>query len=152
MPIKHDMLGFLLADVSRMMRRAFNKHIEGCGSLTLAQARALIYISRHEGIRQSHLADMLEILPITLTRLIDQLVNDGLVERKPDPNDRRAHKIFITEQAPPTLKSIQEAVVSTQADALIGLDKQQSALLLSALQKMRDNLGGHEYASIEKTK
>lgn len=143
MPIEHDMLGFILADVSRMMRRAFNKYIEN-SSLTLAQARALVYVSRHEGIRQSHLADMLEILPITLTRLIDQLVEEGLVERKPDPNDRRAHKIFITKQAPPILTSIQKAAASVQTDALVGLDEQQSTLLLSALQKMRDNLGERE--------
>ena len=140
MPIEHDMLGFLLADVSRMMRRAFNKHIEN-SSLTLAQARALVYISRHEGIRQIHLADMLEILPITLTRLIDQLVEEGLVERKPDPNDRRAHKIFITDQAPPILTSIQKVAASVQTDALIGLDESQAAQLLSTLQTMRDNLG-----------
>jgi len=140
MPIEHDMLGFLLADVSRMMRRAFNKHIEN-SSLTLAQARALVYVSRHGGIRQSHLADMLEILPITLTRLIDQLVEEGLVERKPDPNDRRAHKIFITDQAPPILTSIQKAAACIQNDALIGLDESQASQLLSTLQTMRDNLG-----------
>jgi len=142
MNLQQDMLGFLLADVSRMMRRAFNKHLEGSSSsLTLAQARALVYASRHEGIRQSHLAEMLEILPITLTRLIDQLVTDGFVERRPDPNDRRAHQIFITKQAPSILNSIKQAANAIQADALAGLDEQQASQLLSALQTMRDNLG-----------
>ena len=140
MSTPQDMLGFLLADVSRMMRRAFNKRLEG-SNLTLAQARALVYASRHEGIRQSHLAEMLEILPITLTRLIDQLVADGFVERRPDPNDRRAHQIFITKQAPPILSSIQQAAHSIQANALAGLDEQQASQLLSSLQTMRDNLG-----------
>ncbi|MEW5009334.1 MAG: MarR family transcriptional regulator [Cycloclasticus sp.] len=140
MSTPQDMLGFLLADVSRMMRRAFNKHLEG-SSLTLAQARALVYAARHEGIRQSHLAEMLEILPITLTRLIDQLVEDGFVERRPDPNDRRAHQIFITKQAPPILNSIKQTANAIQADALTGLDEQQASQLLSALQTMRDNLG-----------
>jgi len=143
MALKHDMLGFILADVSRLMRRAFNQHLEG-SVLTLAQARALVYVSRHEGIRQIHLAEMLEILPITLTRLIDQLVDNGLVERKPDPNDRRAHQIVTTNLAPPILESIQKAATSIQANALAGLDAEQTSLLFQGLQTMHGNLGAAE--------
>src|SRR4051812_9261819 len=100
MELRHDTLGFLLADVSRLMRRAFQQRLEG-SSLTLAQARALIYVSRHEGVRQIDLADLLEIQPITLARLIDQLAAAGLVERRPDPTDRRAYQVFLTSAAAP---------------------------------------------------
>ena len=100
MTTHQDNLGFLLADVSRLMRRAFQQRLEG-SSLTLAQARALIYVSRNEGVRQVDLADLLEVQPITLARLIDQLAGDGLVERRSDPADRRAYHIFLTPAAAP---------------------------------------------------
>ncbi len=139
MVLKKDTLGFLLADVSRLMRRQFNQHIED-SSLTLAQARTLVYVSRHEGIRQSKLADMLEILPITLTRLIDQLVEAGLVDRRADPLDRRAHQIYLTAQAPTHLSSIEQAIELVQAKALSGLPESQLDTMLTNLKTMRLNL------------
>lgn len=132
MVIKKDTLGFLLADVSRLMRRQFNQYIED-SSLTLAQARTLVYVSRHEGIRQSKLADMLEILPITLTRLIDQLVEAGLV-------DRRAHQIYLTAHAPTHLSSIEQAIELVQAESLSGLPESQLDTMLTTLKTMRLNL------------
>jgi len=140
MILKQDALGFLLADVSRLMRRQFNKHNEG-SSLTLAQARALVYVSRHEGIRQSKLADMLEILPITVTRLIDQLVEAGLVDRCADPLDRRAYQIFLTAQAPTHLMAIEQVIELIQTESLAGLEASQVELMLNTLKKMRINLG-----------
>jgi len=140
MVLKQDTLGFLLADVSRLMRRQFNQHIEG-SSLTLAQARALVYVSRHEGIRQSKLAEMLEILPITVTRLIDQLVEAGLVDRRADPLDRRAYQIFLTTLAPTHLMAIEQAIDVIQAEALSGLPEEQINMVLTVLKSMRLNLG-----------
>jgi DNA-binding MarR family transcriptional regulator len=139
MELRQDSLGFLLADVSRLMRRAFKLHLEG-SSVTLAQARALVYVSRHEGVRQIDLADMLEVQPITLARLIDQLTDSGLVERRPDPNDRRAYRVFLTPAATPHLAAIEQVAATIRAVALLDLDKQQAATLLLALHKMRDNL------------
>jgi DNA-binding MarR family transcriptional regulator len=78
MTSEENSLSFLLADVSRMMRQAFQNRLEG-SSLSLAQARALVYLARHQGVRQIDLADMLEVQPITLARLIDQLAEAGLV-------------------------------------------------------------------------
>ena len=74
---EQDSLGFMLADLSRMMRQAFQRRLEG-SSITLAQARALVYLARHQGIRQIDLAKLLEVQPITLARLIDQLAEAGL--------------------------------------------------------------------------
>lgn len=139
MGLRQDSLGFLLADVSRLTRRAFQQRLEG-SSLTLAQARALVYVSRHEGIRQVELAELLEVQPITLARLIDQLDQGGLVERRPDPADRRAYQLFLTPDAAPHLTAIEEVAASIRADALRGIDEQQTAVVLFALRKMRDNL------------
>lgn len=139
MKLRQDSIGFLLADVSRLMRRAFQQHLEG-SSLTLAQARALVYVSRHEGVRQIDLAEMLEVQPITLARLIDQLTDAGLVERRTDPSDRRAYRVFLTPAAAPHLAAIEQVAAVIRKVALHDLDKQQAATLLLALNKMRDNL------------
>jgi DNA-binding MarR family transcriptional regulator len=139
MTLQQDSLGFLLADVSRLMRRAFQQRLKG-SSLTLAQARALVYVSRHEGVRQVDLADMLEVQPITLARLIDQLMDSRLVERRPDPKDRRAYRVFLTPASDPHLAAIEQVAAEIRAAALHDLDKQQAATLLLALRKMRDNL------------
>ena len=94
-----DGLGFLLADVSRLMRREFAQRMGGrLSSLTFAQARALVHLSRSEGLRQIELANLLEVQPITLARLIDQLDARGLVERRADPDDRRARASRVAQQ------------------------------------------------------
>lgn len=139
MGVREESLGFLLADVSRLMRRAFRQRLEG-SSLTLAQARALIYVSRHEGVRQVDLAELLEVQPITLARLLDQLAAAGFVERQPDPADRRAYRIYLTPAAAPQLAAIKQVAAAIRADALRGLGKQEAAAVLAALGKMHGNL------------
>jgi len=134
-----DSLGFLVTDISRLMRRAFRGRLEG-SDLTLAQARALVYVSRNEGVRQVDLAELLEIQPITLARLIDQLAEAGLVERRAHPADRRAYRLYLKAAAAPRLAAIKQVAASVRAHALGGLDKQQIAALAAALQKMHDNL------------
>lgn len=136
---QQESLGFLLADVSRLMRRTFKQRLEG-SSLTLAEARALVYVSRNEGVRQVDLAELLEIQPITLARLIDELADAGLVERRAVPTDRRAYQIYLTPAAEPHLAAIKRVGASMQADALKDLDESQVAIVFQALSKMRENL------------
>lgn len=139
--MRHDTLGFLLADASRMMRRAFQQAMQDSAlTLTLAQARALVYVARHEGLRQVELAEVLEVQPITLARLIDQLGGAGLVERRPDPSDRRAYRLFPTPAAAPQLAEIERVAKAIRRQALRGLDARQSAMLLPVLSRIRDNL------------
>ncbi len=139
MPDRQESLGFLLANVFHLMRRAFSERREG-GALTLAQARALFYVSRNEGMRQIDLAELLEVKPITLARLLDQLAEAGLVERRADPDDRRAYHIYLTPAATPHLETIETVAASVRADALRGMSKQEVVALFSALRTMRDNL------------
>jgi len=142
MNLKQDNIGFMLADVTRLMRRAFQRHLEG-SSLTLAQARALIYVARNEGLRQVELADLLEIKPITVARLIDKLAASGLIERRHDPEDRRAYRVFLMPAAATHLEAIQKVGDRIRAQAVKGLDKQQADLVSAALRRMRDNLSTH---------
>ena len=137
-----DSLGFLVSDVARLMRRAFERSLDG-SSLTLAQARALVYVARHEGIRQVDLAERLEVQPMTLARLVDQLAEAGLVERRSDPDDRRVYRLHPTAAAAPQLAAIEQGVVAVRKEAARGLDRAQVAALLEALQRIRDNLSDH---------
>lgn len=134
-----DSLGFLVSDVTRLMRREFKTRLEG-SLLTFAQARALVYVARNEGIRQVDLAELLEVQPMTLARLVDQLATVGLVERRADPVDRRAYRIHLTPAARPQLAAIDQVVVAVRKDALRGLTKDETAALSLALIRMRDNL------------
>ena len=136
---QQDTLGFLLADVSRLMRRAFQQRLVG-SDLTLAQARTLVRISRHQGIRQVELAELLEIQPITLARLIDQLAAGGLVERRNDPLDRRAYQLFLTTAAAAQLDAIQRVGEAIRIDALQGFSDDEAAQVMVALRRIRDNL------------
>lgn len=135
---REESLGFLLADVSRLMRRSFQQRLTG--PLTLSQARALVHIARNEGCRQVELADQLEVKPITLARLIDQLELAELVERRPDPEDRRAYRLYLRQQADQALREIREVAAATHAEALFDLSEAEAAALAAALRKMRQNL------------
>ncbi|MDE3738661.1 DNA-binding MarR family transcriptional regulator [Metapseudomonas resinovorans] len=139
MPPRDENFGFLLADVSRLMRRSFERRLTG-STLTLSQARALAHISRNEGCRQVELADQLEVKPITLARLLDQLEQAGLVERRPDPEDRRAYRLYLREKAEQALLDIREVAAATHAEALRHLSGAEADALASALRKMRENL------------
>lgn len=141
MPIDKDGLGFLVADVNRLLRRAFQKRLHN-SALTLAQARALIYVSRHEGIRQVELAELLDVQPITLTRLIDQLEHSRLVERRPDPTDRRAFRVFATSAAAAHLEAIDTVICEILSDATAGISTTATARTKDALTRMRANLTG----------
>ena len=146
MKLHEETLGFLVTDLSRKMQRAFEQRIEG-SSLTPAQARTLVYVLRHEGDRQVELAELMEVQPVTLARSLDQLAEAGLVERCPDPADRRAYRIHLTPAAAPHLAAIEEVAAAIHADALRGLDAQQAETVFHALRTMRDNLAPRIAAS-----
>lgn len=121
------------------MRCAFEKRFAG-SFLTMAQARVLVYVSRREGIRQIDLAELLDVQPITLTRLIDQLVGGGVLERRSDPKDRRAYQLYLLPEAKAHLGSIEQVTRSIREEALAGFTERQVSDLLTMLQKMHDKL------------
>ena len=139
MRLSRDSLGFVLADVSRLMRRAFAHRLKA-RTLTLAQARALVYVSLHEGIRQVELASLLEVQPITLARLIDQLDEGGLVERRVHPGDGRAYQLFLRAAARKQLAEIGRVAAAVRARAMRGMNGKEAGALLTGLRKMRENL------------
>lgn len=132
-------IGFLIYEVSRLMRRDFDARVRHLG-LTTIQWRAIAHIARQEGCNQVTLADQLEIKPITLTRLVDRLVDSGWAVRLPDPQDRRAVRLYLTEKARPLLETMRENSLETRARTLQGINDDEAAVAFTALKKMKQNL------------
>src|SRR3977135_4525686 len=93
MELNAPTLGFLLHEVARLLRRRFEQNARNSG-LTRSQWQVLAYLAGNEGINQSGLADLLDIEPITLCRIVDKLQTPGLVARQPDPSDRRGGLVY----------------------------------------------------------
>lgn len=132
-------IGFLVGDVARLLRRNFNRRAQALG-LSQAQWRALAYLSRQQGVSQASLADRLEIQPITLVRLLDRLQAAGLVTRRPDPHDRRAFRLYLTDRAQPLLARMWSIATQSREKALAGMPIQRQRMLIKSLQHLRQNL------------
>lgn len=134
-------LGFVLSDVARLLRKRFEQRarVSALG-LTRAQASVLAYLARREGINQAALAQILDLEPITLARLLDRLQAAELIERRPDPKDRRAHLLYLTEAAYPLLDRIFALAAEVREDALAGIAEPDRAGLLEMLIAMKSNL------------
>lgn len=131
--------GFLLHDVARLLRGHFNRQVQALG-LTQAQCRVILHLSRNEGIQQVALAEILEVQPITLARLLDKLQAAGLVERQRDPSDRRAFRLYLTASAHPLLAQIWSLAAATRAESVRGLSEADLARFFAILHTMKENL------------
>lgn len=131
--------GFLISDVARLLRRNFNRRVQRLG-LTQSQWQALAHLSRNEGINQVSLAEILEVQPITLARLIDRMEAAGWVERRRDPNDRRAVRLYLGTKVQPVLSEMREIAAGVREEAMSGLSEEQRERLLGTLRQMKRNL------------
>ncbi|MCA8929026.1 MAG: MarR family transcriptional regulator [Alphaproteobacteria bacterium] len=132
-------LGFLVSDVARLLRKNFLRRAQEIG-LSQAQWQALAYLSIQPGINQVTLADKLEIQPISLVRTIDRLQEQGLVAREPDPNDRRAVQLVLTDKAQPLLDHMWDLAADTRADAMGDVPQAEYEALITALAQIKQNL------------
>jgi DNA-binding MarR family transcriptional regulator len=101
-------LGFLIHDVSRMRRSAFDSFMRPLG-ITRAQWWVIAHLSRQDGMMQIQLADILDVGKASLGTVIDRLEASGLVERRPDPVDRRANRLFMTRKSHRMIDRMQAA-------------------------------------------
>jgi MarR family transcriptional regulator for hemolysin len=131
--------GFLVNDVARLFGRRFLHNGRRLG-LTRAQCRTLARIARHEGINQAGLADLLEVRPMTLVRQIDRMEQAGWIERRPDPADRRARLLFLTDKARPILGRIRAVANETRDEALALLSPTEKAELIALLTRVHATL------------
>ncbi len=110
--------GFILHDIARLMRKRFDQRARALG-LSRSQWQVLVHLSRHEGINQSGLAEILEVENITLGRLIDRMEESGWVERRRDRNDRRARLLYMTERVAPMMERMHALAEEARNEALV---------------------------------
>lgn len=128
-----------LMDVARMLRTYADQRARQFG-ISRAQWVVLIRLDRSEGLKQSELAEILDLQPISLTRLLDRLAENGLIERRADPNDRRANRLYLTPAARPLIEQLGKLGLDMMETVLDGLDGKANERLLRDLTLMKDNL------------
>ena len=134
-----ETLPFEIAETAHALRRAFDRRAATLG-ITRAQWKVLFRVERQPGLRQVELADILDVEPITLCRIVDRLEEAGLVERQRDPADRRAWRLEVTDQAQPLIRQLRALADDLMAEAFLGLSEAELELMRAKLTKIRENI------------
>ena len=129
----------LLADIGRLVRKRFEQRAQSLG-LTRVQWRTLAYLSKNEGIHQGGLAELLEIEPITLVRVLDKLGERGFIERRRHPTDRRIWLLYLREEVRPLLDEIHALADATRAEALKDIAGERLEETFTVLSEIKNNL------------
>jgi DNA-binding MarR family transcriptional regulator len=122
------------------MIRTYADHQASQFGVTYAQWVVLARLDRFEGLKQSELAEMLDLQPITVTRLLDRLCDSGMIERRSDPNDRRAKRLFLTEASRPLLERLGGLGEELMTTALAGVDRESVEKMVAQLAVVKENL------------
>lgn len=139
-------LGFLVSDLARLLRRTMDRRLQSLG-LTQAQWRALVHLSRSEGLTQAALAESLEIQPITLTRLLDRMQSAGWVERRTHPLDRRAVQLYLAPRSQPILVEMNARATEILSEAMRGIAAGAQKQVLDTLERIKQNVVAAEAAA-----
>ena len=131
--------GFLLREVSRRYALRFEQHAQAV-SMKLQPCKALVYLQRNEGVSQTKLAELSSIEPMAMVRILDQMESEGLVERRPDPNDRRARLLYLTAKSKPTLDELWRISDLTRGETFTGISKSERDIFLTVLERLHNNL------------
>src|SRR4051812_18812239 len=129
---------FEIGETAHALRKAFDRKAVGLG-VTRAQWKVLFRLERQPGLRQIELADMLDVEPITLTRILDRLEEAHLVDRRPDPADRRAWRLYVTGEARPLIEKLKAVGADLAADAFGGIDPKDIEIARQVLARVREN-------------
>ncbi len=133
-----ETLPFEIGETAHALRKAFDRRAVGMG-VTRAQWKVLFRLTRQPGLRQIELADMLDIEPITLSRIVDRLEEGGLVERVADPSDRRAWRLHVTARAQPLVEKLRAVADEMIAEAFAGIDPKDIEITRAVLARAREN-------------
>ena len=130
---------FLLSEVQRLVRAYADKEAAHYG-ITRAQWAVLAKVERSEGMKQTELAEEMEMQPITLTRLIDKLSDNGWIERRGDDSDRRVNRLYLKKAARPLLGKLTGLKAELTATALDGITPEDEQRLLAQLETIKENV------------
>ena len=133
-----ETLPFEIGETAHALRKAFDRRACGMG-VTRAQWKVLFRLERQPGLRQIELADMLDIEPITLSRIIDRLEEGALVERVADPADRRAWRLHVTARAQPLIEKLRAVADDMVSEAFAGIDPKDIEITRQVLGRVREN-------------
>ena len=131
--------GFLLKDLSRRYVQRFEVRAREI-SLNLAQAKTLTRLEKNEGVSQARLAELAEVDAMAMVRILDRMEADGLLERRPDPADRRARCLYLTAKAKPILSEIWRLSDEVREELFVGVRKADREVFMSVLEHIHDNL------------
>src|ERR1700730_3532835 len=131
--------GFLLKDLSRRYVQGFAERARDI-SLTWPQCKVLVRLEKNEGVSQARLAELAEVDAMAMVRILDRMEADGLLERRPDPADRRARCLYLTAKAKPILSEIWRLSDETREELFAGVSKADRELFMSVLERIHDNL------------
>src|ERR1700761_9040387 len=137
---------FLLHDVARLLRVEADKRARQHG-MTRAQWAILIWLQRQPGISQKELSEILEVEPITVARLIDRLEARGMVERRPDPRDRRIWRLHLLRPARDVLHEIDEQRADMTRMVTAGINENSIEIMTEALMRMKATLTQDSHAA-----
>ena len=138
MSLERDML-MVLHDVARLMRTRFDRWARTYG-MTRAQGVILVRLQLQPGMTQNEMANICEVEPITVGRLVDRLEARGLIERRLDPADRRIRRLHLLPAAGPILQEIERYKADLLEDVTEGLDDKALAAMTDALLHMKHKL------------
>ncbi|WP_047032594.1 MarR family transcriptional regulator [Hoeflea sp. IMCC20628] len=138
-----DQFGFLVHDAARLMRKQFEWRGQEHG-LSSAQWRLLVRVVREQKATQARLAELMEIEPISVSRLIDRMEQGGWVRRCAHETDRRVKLVVPTDKSLAAYSAIKAVAGDVYEEAMAGLDEDQKQALVSALATVVENLSSDE--------
>lgn len=134
-------IGILVHDVARSIRYAFDARARNLG-VTRQQWRVLMYLARRDGSTQTELADALDVERITIGRMVDRLVESGLIERREDPQDRRVWRLHLLPSAHGLVGQLTEVAAGLEREVLASLTPHQREELGLLLGTVRETIKG----------
>ncbi|HZK90855.1 MAG TPA: MarR family transcriptional regulator [Stellaceae bacterium] len=141
-------IGLRLHAVARLIRRRFERSVRQAGlPITRLQASLMLYVARNPGVSQTAAASDLDVEPIALVRMLDRLAEERLVERRAHPTDRRVRTLWLTPLAWPVVDRILAINLVVREEACAGLTPAARAMLMGALDHMKNNLAAAEAAA-----
>ena len=144
--------GLLVHDVSRLIKRGFDRRARQVGlPLTRQQGAVVVYIAGNQGVSQAEVATWLGVEPIALVRMLDKLHEEGFVERRAHPTDRRIRTLWLMPAARPVIERILEINLAIREEALAGLSTAARDALVAALSSIKDNLMLREEGANERS-
>ncbi|HEU0155899.1 MAG TPA: MarR family transcriptional regulator [Stellaceae bacterium] len=149
-PVEHAdrTFGFLVHDVSRLIKRRFERQARKTGlAITRRQAAVVLYVARNEGVSQAEVATWLDLEPIALVRMLDKLQEEGLVERRAHPTDRRVRTLWLAAGAESVVERILDINQMIREESFAGLAPGTRDAMIAVLGSIKDNLTLEEEAA-----